>query len=188
MHAHGHLTVDFDVFFVTDWLAVIYDPATIRQAVRDLWMAYAAATPPAADPSLSSADQEAEHAEWAQGLEAVARSELATLAHLVKSGGFAGEQEVRLVVSNLIGSNHLKYRSGTHGIVGYHEVASAPASHSIHRPLFAGGRAHALSQLPVKSVRVGPLTADGNEDTVRDLLDEVDLSGVAVTRSEVPLR
>lgn len=187
-HTPGHLTVDFDVFFVSDWLAVIYDSATLRQAVHDLWRAYAAAIPPPPDPALSRSEQEAAYAEWAGNLDAVSRSELATLAHLVKSAGFAGEQEVRLVVSNLLGSNHLRYRSGPHGIVGYHEMATPPAGHSAHRPLFVGGRSTPLSQLPVQSIRVGPLAPDGHEDTVRDLLEGVDLGGVVVARSEVPLR
>lgn len=182
------IVIDFDVFFVSEWFRVIYTRAELTQAVHDLWTAYASATPPPDDPTLSAEDQYAAHSDWWHDVSAVALSELATLAHLFKTEGFAGEHEVRKVVRNLKGPSHMRYRPGFHGVVAYHELAAAPSGHAVHQPCYLGDLRDPLPHLPVVSVRLGPLAPEGHEETVRDYLDSEELQAVNVTRSEVPLR
>ena len=184
----GHIVIDFNVLSISGWLRVIYEPDELRQAVEDLWRAVTEATPPPLEPNLSRDEYEAEQAEWWNGTQAVAFDELATLAHLVKTEGFSGEHEARMVVTHLQGSAYLKYRPTVNGVVGYRGLARPTEDHRAHRPYFTGGRSDPLPQLPVRSVRLGPLAHEGHEETVQDYLETVDLKGIPVARSDVPLR
>ena len=49
-------------------------------------------------------------------------SDLAEIAHLIKEPGFAGENEVRIVITFLWRGKHIRYRSGAYGVVGYVEL------------------------------------------------------------------
>ena len=184
----GHIVIDFNVLSMSGWLRAIYEPDELRQAVEDLWRAVTEATAPPPEPNLSRDEYEAEQAEWWNGIQAVAFEELATLAHLVKTEGFSGEHEARMVVTHLQGSAYLKYRPTVNGVVGYRELARLPEDHRVHRPYFTVGRSDPLPQLPVRSVRLGPLAPEGHEETVQDYLETVDLKDIRVARSDVPLR
>ncbi|GAA1928624.1 hypothetical protein [Nocardioides marmoribigeumensis] len=182
------IEIDFDVVFVAPWLRVVYDPREVQLAVTDLWRAMTTATPPPPDPTLSSAEQEQEHDVWRSELQAVAISDLATLAHLVKTDGFSGEHEVRTVVTHLLGADYMKYRPTDSGIVAYRELGRSPDGHDLSHPYFPERASNSSLQLPVRSVRLGPLAPDGHEETVEDFLATVDLEGIRVMRSTVPLR
>jgi hypothetical protein len=123
----GRPIVDFDVLLTTGWLRVIYRRDLLKEALRRLWTAIAAAEAPQ---GLTEDD----HAVWWSELQAVAFGEISTLAHLVKTEGFSGEYEVRFVVTHLGGAAHFKYRAGTYGIVGFRELGSAPAGHNESKP------------------------------------------------------
>jgi hypothetical protein len=113
---------------------------------------------------------------------------LATIAHLIKSPGFSGENEVRIVVTFVVGHDQISYRAGSNGIIGYATLTQAPSGHgsAVLRP--TPGKP-ATTTVPLKSVRIGPLLSEEHENTVNGFLS---LHGhdrdIAITRSEVPLR
>jgi hypothetical protein len=63
-----------------------------------------------------------------------------------------------------------------------------PPGHNPYRvlPHVKGGPPH--PQLPIRSVRLGPLLPDGHLDTVKALLERNELNAIPVQLSEVPLR
>lgn len=111
---------------------------------------------------------------------------LAQLAQLMKSEGFAGENEFRIVVSDWLERHH-NYRDTTHGIVGYARLTQNPANPKSLRIAYHDEAKDHIT-LPIRSVWLGPLlhTAN-NRATVQAFLKTRGFDGCAVQTSTVPL-
>jgi len=120
--------------------------------------------------------------------------ELEMIAHLYKSRGFRGEQEVRVVARFTWFGPHVGYRPGTYGIAGHiflvgtdpvsgvrRSVVKAPSMEDASKPGF-------LHPLPITKLRLGPLIHKSNTESVKALLTKYGLTKVGVKRSKVPLR
>jgi len=172
-----------DVAAVTPWRHVLYAKPLIEEALDQLVEAVESKSR-----SIESVDDADARDFYYEGLRDDSYDALATVAHLIKAPGFSGENEVRVVATFAWGEDHIHYRPGAHGIVGYANLTQAPRgySSSVLRP--SAGQAVASSSLPVKSVRLGPLLSTEHESTVLAFLRKNDLRRAGVTLSAVPLR
>lgn len=174
-----------DVASVSPWHRVLYRELDVERAVHELVLAADAEIKQIetmsgmTDEDLTPAYESVQ--EW--GYDA-----LATIAHLIKSPGFSGEHEVRVVVTFMMGEEHIRYRAAAHGVVGYAVLAESPRGprRTVLRP--AAGNTALVTSLPVKSVRLGPLLRAEQVSTVTGLLRSLDLRSVNVLTSDVPLR
>lgn len=120
--------------------------------------------------------------------------ELDMIAHLYKSRGFRGEQEVRVVARFMWFGPHVGYRPGAYGIAGHiflvgtdpassvrPTVVQAPSMEDASKPGF-------VHPLPITKVRLGPLIHKDNTETVKAFLKKHGLAKLRVKRSKVPLR
>lgn len=179
----GRLAKDFAS--VSPWHRVLYREAEVETAVQELVVAanaeisQIASTSGMTDDDLTFAYEAVQ--EW--GYEA-----LATIAHLIKSPGFAGENEVRVVATFMMGEEHTRYRAAPHGLVGYAVLAESlgRARRTVLRP--EPGKKAVVTSLPVKSVRLGPLLREEQVSTMTSFLRSLDLRHVDILTSEVPLR
>lgn len=170
---------------VSPWHRVLYRESEVETAVQELVVAadaeisQIASTSGMTDDELSFAYDGVQ--DW--GYEA-----LATIAHLIKSPGFAGENEVRVVVTFVMGEEHIRYRAAAHGIVGYAVLAASPGGtrRAALRP--PPGEKAVVTSLPVKSVRLGPLLREEQVSTMTGFLRSLDLRHVDILTSDVPLR
>jgi Protein of unknown function (DUF2971) len=171
-----------DSVSVTPWFRVLYGAADTGHAVREL-----ARGIEFHERQISRTARSGEHAEFLfDALKEDAYEALATIAHLVKTDGFAGEHEVRVVATYFSADEHIQYRPGRYGIVGYAELATAPRRHQSSEVLRASSRG--LGRLPVRSVRLGPLLGEEHQQTVEALLRKYGYTDTSTTRSAVPLR
>ncbi len=174
-----------DVAAVSPWHRVIYSDAAVETAVNEL----VAAVDGEIQGIEATSGMPEEEVDFAyDALQDNAYEALATIAHLIKSPGFSGESEVRVVATFMWGEEHIHYRSATHGIVGYAKLAEAPGGprRSVLRPAAPGARL--VTSLPVKSVRLGPLLRAEHENTLQAFLRAKKLRHVAIKTSTVPLR
>ena len=167
---------------VTPWLHVLYKKTEIEEALDELLASV--------DGEISNINRISEEDEQLfafEGLRDDAYEALATIAHLIKTPGFSGENEVRVVATFVIRGDQIGYRAGTNGVIGYATLTQAPHGHasSVLRP---EPGAPAQTVLPVKSVRLGPLLAKEHENTIRGFLHRHGQRDIAITRSEIPLR
>lgn len=172
-----------DIATVTPWLHVLYKQAEIEAALKELVTAVETRSL-----SIDTSVANEEGRDWYfDGLQDESYEALATVAHLIKAPGFAGENEVRVVATFFWGEDHIHYRPGPHGIVGYATLTQVPRDHSssVLRP---SRNKPAASSLPVKSVCLGPLLGPEHENSVRAFLRKNDLRKADVTLSAVPLR
>lgn len=144
---------------VTPWLHVFYAEPAIEAALQQL-----VALVESRIRSIESYDDVEERESAGEDLRDYSYERLATVAHLIKAPGFSGENEVRVVATFFWGDDHIHYRPGAHGIVGYATLTQAPKGHSssVLRP--SPGKPVA-SFLPVNSVRLGPLLGTEHENT-----------------------
>jgi hypothetical protein len=172
----------FDITSITPWLHVLYSEPKIKAALEQLVAAVESKSR-----SIES-DYDAKGREFHyEGLRDDSYEALATVAHLIKTPGFSGENEVRVVATFLWGDHHVCYRPGAHGIVGYATLTQAPNGYS-SSVLRVSPDKPVASSLPVKSVRLGPLLGTEHENTVRAFLRRSDLTKADVTLSAVHLR
>jgi hypothetical protein len=171
-----------DIVSVTPWLHVLYTEPAIEAALQQL-----VALVESRIRSIESYDDVEAREFYGEDLRDDSYERLATVAHLIKAPGFSGENEVRVVATFFWGDDHVHYRPGAHGIVGYTALTQAPKGHSssVLRP---SPDKPVASSLPVKSVCLGPLLSTEHENTVRAFLRKNDLREADVTRSSVPLR
>ena len=171
-----------EVALVTPWLHVIYEDADVRDALVELttlidaersWLT----TIPDEDDYDAERDRVRDESYGA----------LATLANLIKSPGFSGENEVRVVATFVFNGDQIDYRAGSNGIVGYATLTAAPAEYTT-RLLRPKDDAPILKRLPLKSVGSGPLLAEENGNTLRGFLARHIEDDVEITHSAVPLR
>lgn len=170
---------------VSPWHRVLYQQSDVETAVRELVVAVEAEVSQIVSTSGMPDDDLTVAYEEVQGQ---AYDALATIAHLIKSPGFVGENEVRVVVTFMMGEEHIRYRAAAHGIVGYAVLAESPggARWTVMRPV-PGMRA-VVTSLPVTSVRLGPLLREEQASTMKGFLRSLDLRHVDILTSDVPLR
>jgi hypothetical protein len=171
-----------DTANVTPWLHVLYSENEVQDALAELLVRVDARF--AYLQTVPNDDAPGEY----ETIKSSAHGALATIAHLVKSPGFVGENEVRVVATFVSGGDKIGYRSGANGIVGYTTLTQAPNGNGerVLRPI--KGQQPAQTRLPLKSVRLGPLLSPEHPNTVKGFLGSLSLGDVVVARSQVPLR
>lgn len=170
--------------YVTPWFHVLYTEHEIDTALRLLARKVEVDISRLEDMRARGVDEDRIGEEAADSFNR-SYGFVAQLANLIKEPGFAGENEVRIVATFLRADEHLTYRAGRYGVVGYTELITSPTGQS--GPIIVDGdeRAH----LPVRSVRIGPLLAPEHERTVNAMLRKFTLpEQVSVHVSDVPLR
>lgn len=179
---------DFDLAslsaYVTPWLHVLYTEQEIDTALQLLTRKIDSDIARLNDMKARGVD---DHRIGEEAADSFSRSYgfVAQLANLIKEPGFAGENEVRIVTTFLRANDHLRYRAGAYGVVGYAELVASPTG--AREPMIVDDQDPA--PLPIRSVRIGPLLAREHEQTVNAMLGKFGLSDdVAVHLSEVPLR
>ena len=165
---------------VTPWLHVIYDEDEIADALTEL-----VAKAQSLHDSIESMDEDDNvKSDGFEHLNETTYADLAELAHLIKEPGFAGENEVRVVVTFFWGMSHVKYRSGAYGVVGYAELSSPPQGRGTRRVVDV----RQVEPLRIRSVRTGPLLHKDHVTSVKSFLQNVEHSDAEVFASAVPLR
>jgi hypothetical protein len=165
---------------VTPWLHVIYDEDEIADALTEL-----VAKAQNLHDSIESLDEDENvKSDGFEHLNETTYADLAELAHLIKEPGFAGENEVRVVVTFFWGMSHVKYRSGAYGVVGYAELSSPPRGRGTSRVVDV----RKAEPLPIRSVRTGPLLHKDHTTSVESFLRNIGHSDAEVFASAVPLR
>jgi hypothetical protein len=181
-HASFDLSFIAEVALVTPWLQVIYEDEDVRDALAEL------STLVDAERSyLKSVPDEDDYDAEASRVRDESYSALATLANLIKSPGFSGENEVRVVATFVYNGDQIKYRAGVNGIVGYATLTAAPDGYK-SRLLRPEGDDPVLTRLPLKSIRTGPLLAAEQRNTLRGFLERHEMGKIEITHSAVPLR
>lgn len=174
--------------WVSPWLEVLYSDSAKHKALTGL----AAQTTTLLDEldgrcareSWSSDDYYAER----QMLSDTLASGLASLAQLMKSDGFSGENEVRAVASSST-MDISTFRATPHGVVRYARLTQLQDSEARARPVFDDGpTSNDTRSLPIRSVRLGPLIhAQNNRETVSALLRSNGFTACAINESALPL-
>jgi hypothetical protein len=167
---------------VTPWLHVIYEDHEVRAALTEL-----IGLIETEQRELLSSPTEEDYAVGRSLLRDESYSALTTLANLIKSPGFSGENEVRVVTTFFLNGDQVNYRPGSNGIVGYATLTAGPDGYTsgLLRPELD---APVPTRLPLSSVRTGPLLSEEHTNTLRGFLDRHELDGVAISHSTVPLR
>jgi hypothetical protein len=113
--------------------------------------------------------------------------DLSRLAQLMKSDGFSGEREVRMVVSDFFARTAC-FRATPYGVVRYSRLTNSPNGQRDNKVAYDGELKGAEKTLPIRSVRLGPLLhAQNNQATVKALLETHGFNGCSVFTSRVPL-
>lgn len=171
---------------VTPWMHVLYEQSDIASALEALVDDIRARRVMLESEAHSVSGDALEEVGWGfQQLTEDAYSQLATIAHLIKEPGFAGESEVRIVATFARADAHIKYRASTYGVVGYVELAACPSGRG---PIRVYHRDEVDQPLPIRSIRLGPLLQIEHGASVRGFLRKNGLDDVAVEHSQVPLR
>lgn len=183
----GKAAFDFsfiaEVALVTPWLNVIYDDSDVRNALVELMAAIETE-----EEYLSTITAEDDYFAESSRVRDESYGALATLANLIKSPGFSGENEVRVVATFVYNGDQIKYRPGSNGIVGYATLTEAPTGHQ-SRVLRPGTESESVpTHLPLKSVRTGPLLALEHGNTLRGFLERNGFKKVKIKHSAIPLR
>lgn len=115
------------------------------------------------------------------------RSDLALLARLMKSPGFAGEQEVRMIVSEGT-SRVVSFRGTPRGVVRYSRLVTPPKVARLGQAVYSEEHPpDNWTALPIRSVRIGPLIRTSNNRGSITALLAGHPGGPSVTSSKVPL-
>ncbi|MFJ3404152.1 DUF2971 domain-containing protein [Promicromonospora sp. NPDC090134] len=179
-------TLILDSAFVSPWLEVLYENSAKVRALDGL---AANARFYSENLPVKSSTYE-EFGEATQQFQADLSIELATIAQIMKSPGFAGENEIRTVVSFAAGDDHVLYRETDYGVVGYVRLGRHPAPRGEGAVVYPSEhREHKeLQRLPIRSVGLGPLlSAQNNRVTVERLMQRAGHPN-SVWDSKIPLR
>ena len=178
-------TMAKDIANVSPWQKALYRTSEVESAVGEL-LAIVDAEAQQIEATAGMSEEERDYAY--EVVQERAYEALSTVAHLIKSRGFSGENEVRVTATFIWGDEHIRYRSAPNGIVGYATLAAAPggARMTVLRPEAAG--VPLLTSLPVQSVRLGPLLRPEHENTLKAFLRVKGMRDVEILSSTVPLR
>ncbi len=159
---------------ITPWTDAIYSDGPVRETVERLGLQL----------DQEPLDMVDDDYDYVAGLEMAAQRDLATLAHQVKSPGFSGEHERRVVATFDAGSKHIRYRASAAGIVSYLPLGVRPEGWRPAQVL----PAEQAAPLPLRSVTLGPKHAREHVGLIEDLLRAHGYVDVTVQLSSVPLR
>lgn len=180
-----------NVGWVTPWYPVIYDEAQaetmldeILELARDRGSEIANTDPTGSDPPEFERLKDQAYEDLRDDL----GSSLSIVAHLIKSPGFSGEQEVRAFADVDARASHLQFRPSANGVVAYLTLtaASGPGADKVVRA--QTGERRPRVPLPIRSVKLGSKLLGENAVTVERLLAAHALKGVPVTRSKLRMR
>jgi hypothetical protein len=168
---------------VSPWLHVLYTEDEKRAALAGL-VARATADWQSQEGGFGSFEEYDEASQW---LSDEVMTDLAMTAQLMKSQGFAGESEVRVIVATFF-DECSRFRATPSGVVRYVRLTGAPAGHRDGVIVYEGELGKGKF-VPVQSVWIGPLiNAQNNQKTVNALLGRNRLPQLPVFHSRVPLR
>ena len=172
---------------MSPWLRVLYSPDDKAVALERLVMRMTAERQRLVEQATASGWPEEDYQVEADLLRDTHSGDLARLAQLMKSAGFEGENEVRLIAWSWWRTPG--FRATPHGVVGYIRLTQSPNQLDpsdlayLEDPEVANAKT-----LPIRSVRLGPLLhVQNNRGTVEALLKASGLAGVEVIESKVPL-
>lgn len=171
-----------DAATVSPWLPVIYSDDKLAAVLREMAKNSEQEEARISRPGVSREGRD--HEGEVLG-EQIAEA-LAGVAHLIKSPGFAGENEARVVSTLDWGLRHMRFRGSDRGVVGYVELATAPQE---SRPGRVISHDAAKDNLPIRSVRQGPLVTSREHGwTIRSLFAQNGVKNIDRKKSKVPLR
>jgi hypothetical protein len=162
---------------VTPWLHVIYEDDDVRDALVELSNLIDAERS-----YLRTIPDENDYYAEASRLRDESYSALATLENLIKSLGFLGENEVRVIATFVYNRDQIDYRAGANGIVGYATLTSAPDGHPSRLLRPATKNDLVPTKSPLKSVRTGPLLLEEHGNTLRGFLERHSMGKIDITR------
>lgn len=175
---------------VHGWHRLMYEEQEVRAALDDVLQA---ARPFWQDMKGStSLEPEMADAIFGKGV----FSCLSEIAHLHKHPGFSSEREVRLVVSDPA-DDHVRYRVGQQGLLGYVTLATATEPDRTRRPVRPGTVGlPPQRQLPITTVAIGPrqipfgdgLQREQRLARTRAFLELHDLGSATLSMSDIPMR
>ncbi len=177
-------TEEAEQLAITPWLHVLYTDED-KTAALDGLLAAAQQRYADFDWSLPEDDGRVE----LELLEYEIWAGLARIAQLMKSEGFSGEHEVRVIVTPpQFVKDSTRYRATPDGIVRYCRLTQDPAQTRKIRVAYEA-EVERSKTLPIRSVTLGPLLhAQNNRATIETLLASNKLQNVYVHTSGVPLR
>lgn len=176
-----------DLATVTPWLHVLYDDVDKQEVLDDFAIRAEAEWSPLekahASPEGEGAEQAAEDA-YDNYIDTLATG-LSTIAQLMKSRGFVGENEVRIIVTLRFPLEHEHFRATDYGIVRFVKLISWDGRGRDGQVL----RIETPYVLPISEVGLGPLlSVQSNRDSVADLLKRSGYPNASIWSSSVPLR
>lgn len=185
-----------DMLEVSPWLHVLYTEQEKSVALTGL-VANAVAEFAKVE-ALAARSQGGDYEQAHEDLLTVIGQDLARLAQLMKSSGFAGENEVRILAVDAAlngdSGRAAKFRPTAFGIARYVRLSASATFVTDDTESSLDPRATLYDsdedrQLPIAGVRLGPLIrADNNRSTVEALLESAGYLDLAVEVSDVPLR
>ena len=167
---------------VSPWFKCLYTDADKDRALDH------AITVAAAEKSrIASAQYDEEtYFEMIDDLRYSAMDNLFTIASLIKSEGFSGEQEARVVVTPLTRETYERFRASEVGIVSYVALGTAQGHGRFATRVYR--KSGEVAPLPLEGVTAGPLLRPESHATVEALLKRSGNSRAVVRPSAVPLR
>lgn len=169
---------------VSPWLRVLYTDSDKEAALNGLAANAHAAWQAQVDAGFTDEEHyDIAGQEFRDGL----ATDVARIAQLMKSEGFAGEDEVRVIVT-LFWDSCSRFRSTDNGVVRYVRLTGLPPAYPQNTVVY-GKELGGAKSLPVRSVWLGPLiSAQNNVRTVEALLGRNGLQAAGVYESGLPLR
>lgn len=170
---------------ITPWLHVLYTAEEKAEALVGLVQNARRARGETPSDAWKKFPQD----EWLEQVRDMAALDLARLAQLMKSQGFSGENEVRMIVSGAYEPT-TSFRSTPHGILRYIRLAHVHPGSVVSQAAYLGDLPpDALRTAPIRSVRMGPLIqAAHNRHTIQAFLDRLGPGRCTVVGSKVRLR
>ncbi|MGC3954676.1 MAG: hypothetical protein QM804_10555 [Propionicimonas sp.] len=187
-----------DTVEVSPWLHVLYADEEKSEALAGLVDGASEELASVEVLGARAGSDDGEYYRAHEDLLTVVGQDLARLAQLMKSPGFAGEDEVRVLAVDARreedSTRAARFRSTPFGVARYVPLSASPKFAADDAEPYIDPRATLYEhdedrQLPITAVRLGPLIrADNNQSTVRALLTSAGYIGCALEVSDIPLR
>lgn len=172
---------------MSPWLRVLYSPDDKERALERLVTRITAERQKLIERAGAEDWPEDDYRVETSMMRDVHSGDLARLAQLMKSIGFEGENEVRLIAWSWWRTPG--FRATPHGVVGYIRLTQSISQLDPNDVAYVKDPEMTKAKtLPIRSVRLGPLLhVQNNRGTVEALLRASGLAGVEVIESRVPL-